>query len=70
MTTRDYAQRARLAAGMLIDRINEMDDEGAPEHEIAIRRAYHQLAATLGELHGATTNDAKEIVEELMLSDG
>ncbi len=68
MNKHDYIKRARLAAGMLIDRINEMAEEGG--QETAIRRAYHQLATTLGELHGTTADAAKEVVEELMLSDG
>jgi len=71
MTKSDYIKRARLAAGMLVDRLDEMEQEDGLNQEATIRRAYHQLATILGETHhGATAEDAKEIVEELLLSDG
>ena len=71
MTKHDYIKRTRLAASMLIDRLDEMEQENGLNQEATIRRAYHQLATILGEMHhGATAEDAKEIVEELLLSDG
>ena len=71
MTKHDTIKRAKLAAGMLIDRLDEMEQEEGLNQEATIRRAYHQLAAILGEMHhGATAEDAMEIVEELLLSDG
>ena len=71
MTKHDYIKRAKLAAGMLIDRLDEMEQEEGLNQEATIRRAYHQLATILGEMHhGATAEEAKEVVEELMLSDG
>ena len=71
MTKHDYIKRAKLAAGMLIDRLDEMGQEEGLNQEATVRRAYHQLATILGEMHhGCTAEDAKEIVEELMLSDG
>ena len=71
MTKHDTIKRARLAAGMLIDRLDEMEHEDGLNQEATIRRAYHALATILGEMHyGATAEDAMEIVEELLLSDG
>ena len=71
MTKLDTIKRAKLAAGMLIDRLDEMEQEQGLNQEATIRRAYHSLATILGEMHhGATAEDAKEIVEELLLSDG
>ena len=71
MTKLHYIKRARLAAGMFIDRLDEMEQEEGLNQEATIRRAYHQLATILGEMHhGATAEEAKEVVEELMLSDG
>ena len=71
MTKLDYIKRAKLAAGMLIDRLDEMEQEDGLNQESTIRRSYHQLATILGEMHhGATAEEAKEVVEELLLSDG
>ena len=71
MTKSDTIKRAKLAAGMLIDRLDEMEQEDGLNQEATIRRAYHQLATIVGEMHhGATAEDAMEIVEELLLSDG
>ena len=71
MTKSETIKRAKLAAGMLIDRLDEMEHEDGLNQEATIRRAYHQLATILGEMHhGCTAEDAKEIVEELLLSDG
>ena len=71
MTKHDYIKRAKLAAGMLIDRLDEMEQEEGLNQEATIRRAYHQLATILGEMHhGCSAEEAKEIVEELLESNG
>ena len=70
MTKHEAIKRARLAAGMLVDRLDEMEHEDGLNQTETIHRAYHQLATILGEMHhGATGQDAKEIVEELLLSE-
>jgi hypothetical protein len=68
MTNEAIIKRAQLAAGMILDRLAEMTDEDG--HETTIRRAYHQLTATLGAMHGTDAAGAQEVIEELMESDG
>ena len=67
MTNEQIVKRAKLAAAMMLDRIDEMVQQGG--HERAIRRAYNRLAEVLGETHGTTADAAKDVIEDVLAGD-